>query len=110
MADAKPAYLIASSIMPEGHGSLEAYVEAVRPLLAEAGAETVTVGRAGQPIEQLEGRWPRDAAMTIFRFPSMDALREFWNSPEYAEVKQLREGLADCQVLLIEAPALEVGP
>ena len=95
MADVKPAYLIASSIMPEGHGSLQAYVEAVRPLLAEAGAETVTVGRAGQPIEQLEGRWPRDAAMTIFRFPSMYALREFWNSPGYQGVKHLRTDVVE---------------
>lgn len=26
----------------------------------------------------------------------------FWNSPEYAEARQLRDGIADCQVLLIE--------
>ena len=25
----------------------------------------------------------------------------FWNSPEYAEAKKLREGLADCSILLV---------
>ena len=30
----------------------------------------------------------------------------FWNSPEYAEAKQLRKGVAECQVLLIEAERL----
>ena len=34
------------------------------------------------------------------------AARAFWSSPEYAEVKKLRDGIADCQVLLIEAPAI----
>ena len=35
-----------------------------------------------------------------------DAARAFWNSPEYAEVKTLREGIADCQVLLIGAAGI----
>jgi uncharacterized protein (DUF1330 family) len=36
----------------------------------------------------------------------MEAARSFWNSPEYSEAKKLREGIADCQVLLIEAPSI----
>ena len=44
--------------------------------------------------------------MVISEWPDKAAAKAFWNSPEYAEVKKLREGIADCQVLLIEAPAI----
>ena len=32
--------------------------------------------------------------LIVFEFPSMEALRAFWQSPEYAEVKRLRAGAA----------------
>ena len=32
----------------------------------------------------------------------MDAARDFWNSPEYAEVKKFREGAAEVDVYLVE--------
>lgn len=95
MSDTKPAYLIASSFMPQGHGSLEAYVEATLPLIAKAGAEALVIGRAGQPLEELEGDWPREAAMTVFKFPSKQALMAFWNSTEYQAVKHLRTDVVD---------------
>jgi uncharacterized protein (DUF1330 family) len=46
------------------------------------------------------------ASMVISEWPDKAAALAFWTSPEYAEAKKLREGIADCQVLLIEAPAL----
>jgi uncharacterized protein (DUF1330 family) len=30
--------------------------------------------------------------MVVLEFPSMEAIRSFWHSPEYAKVKQLRLG------------------
>jgi uncharacterized protein (DUF1330 family) len=56
--------------------------------------------------ELLEGAFGAGASMVISEWPDKDAARRFWNSPEYAEAKKLREGIADCQVLLIEAPAI----
>jgi uncharacterized protein (DUF1330 family) len=38
----------------------------------------------------------------ISEWPDKDAALAFWNSAEYAEVKKLRDGIADCQVLLVE--------
>ena len=85
-----PAYVISSSIMPAGHPATDEYVAAVRPLLAKAGAEALVVGRAGQIDTVLEGDWPTDGALTIIRFPSMQALQAFWYSDEYQAIKHLR--------------------
>lgn len=90
MKNSKPAYLVASSFMPADHGSITPYFEAAHPLLEKAGAEIVIAGEAGQLMHNFEGDWPQDAAFTLFRFPSMEALLSFWNSPEYQAVKHLR--------------------
>ena len=44
--------------------------------------------------------------MAISEWRNKDAALKFWNSPEYAEAKTLREGLAECLVMLIEAPKI----
>lgn len=86
-----PAYLVCSSIMKEVHASLEAYFQAVQPLLKKAGAELLVAGDSGQVLTLLEGIWPnKDAKFTLFKFPSMEALKAFWFSPEYQAVKHLR--------------------
>lgn len=90
MSDVNPAYLIASSFMPANHGSLTPYFEAVHSLIEKAGAEIVIAGESGQLMHHFEGDWPQDATMTVFRFPSMEALLGFWNSPEYQAAKHLR--------------------
>jgi uncharacterized protein (DUF1330 family) len=36
----------------------------------------------------------------------MATLRTFWDSPEYTEVKKLREDIADCRVWAVEAPKI----
>jgi uncharacterized protein (DUF1330 family) len=54
----------------------------------------------------LEGAFGDGASMVISEWPDRDAAETFWNSPEYAEAKKLRAGIADCQVLLIEAPQI----
>ena len=86
----RPAYLIASSFMPERHGSLDAYYHAAHPLLEAAGGETIIAGHSGQKRQLFEGTWKKDAAFTVFKFPSMDALLSFWNSLEYQNIKHLR--------------------
>ena len=36
--------------------------------------------------------------LVLFEFPSMDAIRSFWNSSDYAEVKKLRHGSSELDV------------
>ncbi|GHB40599.1 hypothetical protein GCM10007094_32480 [Pseudovibrio japonicus] len=90
MSEQKPAYLVASSFMSRGHGSLDEYASKARPLLEAAGAELVVFGGPDQPLEHLEGAWNSDAQLTVLRFPSMEALKGFWDSPEYQAIKHLR--------------------
>ena len=90
MPKQKPAYLVASSFMPEGHGSLAPYARGAHQLLEEAGAELLVGGSSDQFMDFFEGTWKEGARFTLFKFPSMEALKKFWNSPEYQKVKHLR--------------------
>jgi uncharacterized protein (DUF1330 family) len=54
--------------------------------------------------ELLEGEFGDGASVVLSRWPDKQTAKRFWNSPEYAEVKKLRENVGECQVLLIEAP------
>ena len=67
------------------------YFQAVQPLLKKAGAELLVAGDSGQVLTLLEGIWPdKNAKFTLFKFPSMEALKAFWFSPEYQAIKHLR--------------------
>jgi len=90
MKQSKPAYLVASSFMAEGHGSLDPYGQATHPLMEKYGGELLVAGSTDQFMDFYEGTWNEGARFTLFRFPSMAALQEFWNSPEYQSVKHLR--------------------
>ncbi len=52
-------------------------------------------------VDQLEGK-PDNRKIVVSEWPSMDAAREFWNSPEYAGVRKFREGAAEVDVYLVE--------
>lgn len=90
MSKQKPAYLVASSFMPEGHGSLDEYANAAHPLMEKWGGELLVAGSPEQFMENYEGEWKQGAKFTLFRFPSMEALQSFWKSEEYQAVKHLR--------------------
>jgi len=70
------------------------YQAAVRPLMEASGAR---LKASGVGLEVLEGAHD-GRRLIVFEFDSMDAIRGFWNSPEYAKVKQLREGAAKIDV------------
>ena len=52
-------------------------------------------------VEQLEGN-PDNRKIVVSEWPSMEAAKTFWNSDEYEELKQVREGSADINVYLVE--------
>lgn len=70
------------------------YQAAVRPLMAARGGR---LKASGVGLEVLEGAHD-GRRLIVFEFDSMDAIRGFWSSPEYAQVKRLREGAAKIDV------------
>jgi len=70
------------------------YQAAVHPLMEARGGR---LKASGVGLEVLEGAHD-GRRLIVFEFDSMDAIRGFWSSPEYAQVKQLREGAAKIDV------------
>ena len=55
----------------------------------------------GGAISVLEGGWD-PKRLVVIEFPSIDKAREWYGSPEYREVRRLREGAGEWRVLLVE--------
>jgi len=70
------------------------YQAAVRPLMEACGAR---LKASGVGLEVLEGTHD-GRRLIVFEFDSMEAIRGFWRSPEYTQVKRLREGAAKIDV------------
>jgi uncharacterized protein (DUF1330 family) len=98
-----PAYMIVVAKVADREAFISGYGTAAGALVERFGGRYLL---RGPGAELLEGSFGEGASVVISEWPDKDAARRFWNSPEYAEAKKLREGLADCQVLLIEAPSI----
>ena len=89
------AYLIVQIRFTAERAAFAAYRDAVGPLSQRFGGRYLVAG--GAKVEALEGTHD-GRSLVIFEFSSMEQLHAFWNSPDYAEVKKLREGLAELDV------------
>ena len=91
------AYLIVQSTISD-EAQYQKYRDAVIPMMMKHGAKIIV---RGAKVEALEGHHD-GRRMVIFEFPSMDAIRAFWDSPEYIPVKKIREGAAKLDVWVVE--------
>ena len=98
-----PAYLIVTANIHDMEPFRNEYGQAAGALTAQFGGKYRLMAGGAQ---MLEGEGWDNASMVISEWPDKAAALRFWNSDEYQEVKKLREGKADVQVLLIEAPSL----
>ena len=96
-----PAYMIVAAKISDRDRFISGYGKAAGDLVAKFGGRYLL---RAPGAELLEGNFGDGSAMVISEWPDKAAAKRFWDSPEYAEVKKLREGIADCQVLLIEVP------
>ena len=94
------AYMIVTARISDREAFIHGYGAAAAALVERFGGKYVL---RGPGAELLEGAFGDGASMVISEWPDKTAAKAFWNSPEYSEAKKLREGIADCQVLLIEA-------
>lgn len=74
------------------------YAKRAPALIAEHGGRYRCMRGA---VEQLEGK-PDNRKIVVSEWPSMEAARRFWDSPEYQELKKLRESAAEIDVHLCE--------
>ena len=98
-----PAYMIVIAKIKDRDAFINGYGAAAGKLVEAFGGKYVL---RGPGAELLEGDFGDGASMVISEWPDKAAAKAFWNSPQYAEVKKLREAIADCQVLMIEAPTI----
>ena len=97
------AYMIVTAAIHDRETFITGYGAAAADLIGKFGGEYLI---RGPGAELLEGEFGDGAGVVVSKWPDRAAAKAFWNSPEYAEVKKLREGLADVQVLLIDGPDL----
>ncbi len=101
------AYMIVTAVISDRDRFISGYGKAAGALVEKFGGRYVLLGPGA---ELLEGDFGDGASMVISEWPDKESARRFWNSPEYAEAKKLREGIAQCQVVIIEAPSMTSPP
>lgn len=75
-----------------------AYAAAARGIAPKYGARYLSAGRPGDVLEGAGLTSP----IVLSEWPSADAIRAFWNSPEYQAAIALREGAATVSATIIE--------
>ena len=78
------AYLIGNYDITD-ESAFQPYVAAVRPMILEYGGEILVAGSGSEIVEGNPG-----AITVVLRFPSMDALRHWYDSPDYQDIISLR--------------------
>jgi uncharacterized protein (DUF1330 family) len=92
-----PAYMIAEIDVthPEGYKDYTALVPAT--LEKYGGRFLVRGGKA----HAMEGEWP-ERRRVIIEFPTIEAAKRWWESPEYAKPKAMRRAHSQGRILFLE--------
>lgn len=98
------AYLLIRLTVHDKARFLE-YAAAARGIAPKYGARYLATGRPAEILEGGEGDRPPPIVLT--EWPSSDAIRAFWHSPEYREAVKLREGAADVSAMIFEGEVAE---
>ena len=95
-----PAYVLAEIEItnPEGY---KGYTAVVPATVAKYGGKFLT---RGGNVEVLEGDWPARRRVLI-EFPSVEAAKRWWNSPEYEKPMAMRRANSNGRLLLLEGVA-----
>ena len=97
-------YMIILAELTDRERFMASYAQVVPDLVRQFGGRYVLRGSGGT---FLEGGWCENPSALLSEWPSRTAALRFWNSPEYAAAKKLREGTGRFQVLVIDAPGME---
>lgn len=100
-ASAAPKGYILAEIAVTNPEPYKDYVAAVTPIVAAFGGKYIV--RAGRN-ETREGAGPQ-GRLVLLEFPSFEAARIFYDSPEYAAILRLRTDNATSRIILLEGYA-----
>ena len=76
------------------------YREQAPPTIARYGGKYLA---RGGKVEVLEGEWTPQR-LVILEFESMERFHEWYNSPEYAPLKQVRDETTVSDFVVVEGP------
>jgi uncharacterized protein (DUF1330 family) len=80
----------------------EQYRKMVLPTITKYGGRFLA---RGGKVDSLEGPW-KPNRLVILEFPSVERAREWWDSPEYAPAKALRQATSEGSLIVIEGVAV----
>lgn len=93
-----PAWMIITARVHDREAFLRDYGQPAGALVARMGGRYLLRGPGAQT---LEGPNRDGVSVAVSEWPDRAAALNFWNSPDYQPLKARREGLADCEVLLV---------
>jgi uncharacterized protein (DUF1330 family) len=93
-----PAYVIASVTDARDQDALAEYRRRNTDVVAARGGRFIVRGGAH---ETLEGDWS-PVRLVVIEFPDMDAARGWYESDDYAPLRELRRSASDTDIVLVE--------
>jgi uncharacterized protein (DUF1330 family) len=93
-----PAYCLFQNLRITNPSLMEDYVRQVKPITESFGGQYIVMG--GQ-VDVKEGEWAPVFPVMI-EFPTMEAANAWYNSPDYAPLKDLRLSAGEFSAVFIE--------
>ena len=93
------AYMIVYASIKDRERFLNDYAPVAAKLVQRFGGRYIV---RAPGAEVIEGELPSGMSVVISEWADRQALLNFWNSPDYAAARKLRDGVADCQVCIVE--------
>ena len=91
------AYLISTSEVTDPE-LMQEYVEKAGPTSGPFGAELLA---ATTEVAHMDGTW-QPSRVVLFRFPSMEKAKAWYNSPEYQAIVDMRLKAAESSLIFVE--------
>lgn len=98
-----PAYVISEvQVLDEAQG--QRYCELAAASITRHGGRYIIRGAAP---EVSQGEWPADQRVVVVEFPSMQQLRGWYSSSDYAEALTVRQTALDRRLLFVDGFAIQ---